>query len=171
MFRLLAATIVTATVGCNETVSPAHNIASAAGHIAVDYVAAMNRADYAKAAELFYYPAADEASRSDEAALMCRRLATLQERFGRIESFAGSRRVMPYIEVGVSAGTVQYWALHEKGLRLTFDVRFGSYGDGFLILELCKIQGTRWSLRAVHYGLPAIDPRSAARVAATASKL
>ena len=143
----------------------------AAGHVAQDYVAAMSRMDYAKAAELFYFPSADDATRRDEAALMSRRLATLQKRFGPIESIAGSSRVMPYIEVGVSAGTVQFWARYRTGLRLTFDVRFGSYGDGVLIMELCQLRGTRWQLRAVHYGLPAIDPRSGPRVAAAASAL
>jgi hypothetical protein len=169
MRRLLLATILVTTVHCNREVSPSQVFA--ARRVAVDFIAAMCRSDYEAAAKLFSYPSGNSATDREEADVMSRRLATLQRQFGLITSFAGSTRVMPYIDVAISPGTVRYWAHHRSGLRLTFDVRFRSYGGGFVIMDLCQTKGTGWQLQSVHYGLPAFDPRSSARVAATASKL
>jgi hypothetical protein len=145
---------------------------NAASRITEEFFADMAKNDYRSAAQLFYYPTGNSATADEETLVMTRRLATLQAQFGPIKSFIGSRRVMPYVEVGISAATVDYWARHPKGLRLTFDVRFASsYGDGFIIMELCQTQETRWRIRGLHYGLPAVDPRSLARVAAAASRL
>jgi hypothetical protein len=169
--RVLFVTIVLTVVNCNGGVSPSQQQVLAAQHVAEDFFTVMTRSDYKAAAQLFCFPSGKAATNDQEAGVLFRRLATLQRQFGPIASFAASSHVMPYVEVGITAGTVQYWASHPRGLRLTFDVRFGSYRDGFVIIELCRTQGARWRLRAVHYGLPAIDPRSAARVAAAATQL
>jgi hypothetical protein len=171
MRRLLLATILVTTVHCNRKVNPSQEHVFAARLVADDFIAAMRRSDYEAAAKLFSYPSGNSATNRAEADVMSRRLETLQRQFGVITSFAGSTLVMPYIDVAISPGTVRYWAHHRSGLRLIFDVRFGSYGGGFLIMDLWQPEGAGWQLQSVHYGLPAFDPCSSARVAATASQL
>jgi hypothetical protein len=68
-----------------------------------------------------------------------------------------------YVEVAAGSADITYWQRHPESIKATYKTRFSKFGEGFVAVELCYIS-SRWEIRSVHYGLPAIDPRSTTRV-------
>jgi hypothetical protein len=132
--------------------------------MATQYLECSARADVACAARLFHYPADETVEeRAADVNAVVHSLSIITKHFGTNGAVAPANDTVVYVEVAAGGADLEYWQAHPESLRATYRTEFSKFGRGFIAVEMCHISG-RWEIRSVHYGLPAANPRSAARV-------
>jgi hypothetical protein len=135
-----------------------------AAAVAGKYLECAKSQDPVCAAKLFHYPAdetVDERRADIEAVQLA--IGVITNHFGRIESVRAAAGRFAYVEVAAGSADITYWQTHPESIKATYKTLFSKFGEGFVAVELCYIS-SRWEIRSVHYGLPAIDPRSTTRI-------
>ena len=100
-------------------------------------------------------------------------LQTVEQRFGRVLEAEVSRRSTPFFEVGVYAGTNEYWSSYERlGLvrAITYDVMFSTAGAGVVKVSLFSSR-PGWKVHSVSYGLWADSPEAEETIGEVARSL
>lgn len=140
------------------------NVPAEAVEVAGKYLECVKNGDAGCAANLFHYRTDETvAERRAEVEAVRQSIAAITRHFGAIGSIQEVRGRVAYLEIAVGSADIAYWQKYPEAIKATYTAKFSEVGEGFIGVELCNISGT-WEVRSVHYGLPAADPRSPARM-------
>lgn len=111
--------------------------------------------DFDTASELFHYPSTYSPEERAKDKIGVRSvLEYFNQSFGKILSYKIPENTELYLALSIGGGDLPYWAKHPTSIRITYEVRFSNDGQGYVIIDLCKINDN-YEIRSVHYGLPA----------------
>jgi hypothetical protein len=131
----------------------------------------MQESNFDQAAKLFHFPAGySREERSHDTAAVARMLEFFSAEFGKPNSPHSDHSEARFWNLIAMGGDIPYWQANPTYLQTRFTVKFTKEGDGYVILQFCRIVD-KWEIRAAAYGLPADRPDSKARIAQLSQKM
>ena len=139
--------------------------------LADQFFSQMQESKFEEAAKLFHFPPSySHEERNHDIAAVARMLEFFSAEFGKSNSPHIDHSEALFWNLLAMGGDIPYWQANPTYLQIRFSVKFSKEGDGYVILQFCRIID-KWEIRAAAYGLPADRPDSKARITQLSQKM
>ena len=158
-------------VSGQEAVETRESVEAQIQTLSSEFLKYMSSSEYSDDAGLFHCPQEyTSVKRSGQLLGVSKLLKILADEFGIPSNCKINESPVPYYNVAVCGGDMEYWQKYPSQLQVPLEVVFSKENDGSIVILFSNVSN-KWEIRAVAYGLPAQRPGSKERIVEIMTKM